>query len=112
MHIWSGTLGLAQVFQWNSRVFQCAKILSAVVDMPVSVLDQGNRHAVPVRTDCVAAFLLSQLKAGCDQHVRWETWWHAGTSLVRFSIARVPDVCDPSIAQVLLWGQVCFVGHA
>ena len=55
MHIWSGTLGFARVFQWNSQVFQCAKILSAVVDMPVNVrdlTDHGNQHASAYRLRC------------------------------------------------------------
>ena len=72
MTIWSGTLGLAQVFQWNSRVFQCAEMSSAAVNMAASDLDKimVNRFAVLVRSDCVATYLLSQRTLGRGQHAR------------------------------------------
>ena len=58
--IWSGTLGLAQVFHWNNPVFQCAEMSSAAVNMAASDLDMVSRFAVLVRSDCVATYLLSQ----------------------------------------------------
>ena len=65
---------------WNThrhsecaRLFQCAELSSAVVNMHSSVLDMVNRHAVPVRIDCVATYLLSQCTLGRGQHARWHT---------------------------------------
>ena len=67
MHIWSGTLGLARVFQWNSRVFQCAELSSVAVNIPASVREDVTGPAVLVRLYCTAVFLLidSQPASGC-----------------------------------------------
>ena len=62
---------LARVFQWNSRVFQCAELSSVVVNIPASVREDVNRPGVPVRIDCTAVFLLSRLTVGLWLPYRW-----------------------------------------